>query len=53
MYILNLSNQQWSESEVEGYTNPCKTSDLPSSGDVRKLMLSHLRAYGFDVSSLE
>jgi hypothetical protein len=53
MYILNLTNHQWSESGVEGHTHPCALSDLPTSGQVRKMMLDHLRSNGFDVSSLE
>jgi hypothetical protein len=53
MFILNLSNHQWSEEDVAGYTNPCKTSDLPTRAQAQKIMLSHLRSNGFNVSSLE
>jgi hypothetical protein len=53
LYTLTLSTNQLSESDVSGHTAPCNENTLPNGTQVRRIMLDHLRTYGFDVSSLE
>jgi len=40
-------------SEVAGHTAPCSDAELPSPAEVRQLVIEHLRATGYDVTSLE
>ena len=53
MYTLELHSKNWTETDVNGHTAPCKTADLPDSTHVRQIAVEHLRANGFDVSSLK
>jgi hypothetical protein len=53
MYTLELNTERWSEQPVIGSTAACEPDELPTSSQVRQLILEHLRQNGFDVSSLE
>jgi hypothetical protein len=53
MFVEYLNTHQLSETDVPGHTSPCELSDLPGGPEARKIILDHLRTYGFDVSSLE
>lgn len=52
MYTLDLNNDKWSQVEVAGHTAPCQAGDLPDQARVRTIMLEHLTANGFDISTL-
>jgi arylsulfatase A-like enzyme len=53
MYTLDLYHDLWREEGVDGQTAPCKAGDLPDREHVRQIILDHLSANGFDVSSLK
>ncbi len=53
MARLELNINYYSELAVFDHTAPCPAADLPDKNAVRAVMVEHLRAYGFDVSSLE
>jgi hypothetical protein len=53
MYTLNLKYNYFSSGIVLGHTAPCPAEDLPSPKENRRIIIEHLRANGFDVSSLE
>jgi hypothetical protein len=53
MARLTLNINLYSELAVFDHTAPCPAADLPDKNAVRAIMVEHLRANGFDVSSLE
>jgi hypothetical protein len=38
---------------IHSHTAPCPMDELPGAKEGRRLIIEHLRANGFDVSSLE
>jgi hypothetical protein len=53
MYTLNLKYDYFSSGVVLNHTAPCPREDLPGPQASRRTIIEHLRANGFDVSSLE
>jgi hypothetical protein len=52
MYKLDLTTKVFTESLVNGHTAPCNENELPTSAEVRAVLLEHLRVNGFDISTL-
>ena len=52
-YTLNLRENSLAVTEIAGHTAPIPANDLPGEAEARRLLIEHLRANGFDVSSLE
>jgi hypothetical protein len=52
MYKLDLTTKVFTGSVVKGHTAPCNEDELPTSADVRAVLLEHLRVNGFDISTL-
>jgi hypothetical protein len=53
MYTLNLESNYFTSRKVLNHTAPCPADDLPGLKENRRTIIEHLRANGFDVSSLE
>jgi hypothetical protein len=52
MYSLDLTNYEWSSSEIAGYMEPCDPKDLMSFDEIRHAAYQRLEMDGFDISSL-
>jgi hypothetical protein len=50
-YTINFLKQTYSDAQVQGYMGTCKTPP-PTREEVFKLILAHLKKYGFTTTSL-
>jgi hypothetical protein len=53
MDTLNMLNGRFLRKIIHSHTAPCPMDELPGAKEGRRLIIEHLRANGFDVSSLE
>lgn len=51
-YELILGTNSLSSAAIEGYGAPCDERQMPSQDDVKKLLVAHLAARGYEVASL-
>ncbi|HEX9012115.1 MAG TPA: sulfatase-like hydrolase/transferase, partial [Anaerolineaceae bacterium] len=53
VYTLETASLKWTQSQVQGYPNPCPPGSLPSDRQAQDIMLAQLRTDGFQVGPLE
>lgn len=51
-FELDLINEVINYGEVEGHTNPCDESEIPTLDNVEKYLVNHLTENGYDVAGL-
>jgi hypothetical protein len=52
-FNFNTTSLTWTSGDVQGYPIPCPPGTLPSEQQAQQLLLNHLSADGFDVSTVQ
>jgi hypothetical protein len=49
---LDILKMTWYVGEISGHTAPCNSPEMPELDQIQKMLLAHLRASGFNTSSI-